>query len=143
MKNFFLKQILIWSLIIVVLVMNSGAAYASNDRYRKLDGEKKFSEIKEELINSTQNIAHYKASEANQELVKALSDFKKLRETVKKAQNIDDVIDEVADGLNEISLTYENVSKIGKDLIKFRNGNFQHLQEMSNETIKTEKESRS
>jgi len=140
MKNFFLKQILIWSLIIVVLVMNSGAAYASNDRYRKLDGEKKFSEIKEELINSTQNIAHYKASEANQELVKALSDFKKLRETVKKAQNIDDVIDEVADGLNEISLTYENVSKIGKDLIKFRNGNFQHLQEMSNETIKTEKE---
>ncbi len=50
------------------------------------------------------------------------------------------MIDEVADGLNEISLTYENVSKIGKDLIKFRDGNFQHLQAMSNETIKTEKE---
>lgn len=51
MKNFVLKQIIIWSLILGVLTMNAGMAYASSDKYRKLDGEAKFAEIKEELIN--------------------------------------------------------------------------------------------
>lgn len=140
MKQEMFKQLFVLILVFLLTIINAGTAYASGDKYKKLEGEAKFTEIKESLVDSTNKISHYKAGDAYRELSGALKDFRKLHETVEKTKNIDDVIEDVANGLDDISITYDRVAKIGKDLVKFRNNNFKYLQSMTDETLKTAKQ---
>jgi hypothetical protein len=137
MKRKIFKQLFLLSLVFFLSMVSAGNAYASGDKYKKLEGETKFTEIKENLVNSTNKLAHYKAGDAYRELSGALKDFKKLHETVEKTKNVDEVIEDVANGLADIAVTYDNVAKIGKDLVKFRDNNFKYLQSMTDETLKT------
>lgn len=142
MKRTLSKVVCLLFVLLIVFTGNIGAANAGNhpDKYRKLAGEEKFTEIKDQLVQSKQNLAQYKASETYQEIVNALNEFHRIRDVVKNASHVDDVIEEVADGFENIASTYEKVVKLGGDLIQYRRGELRYLKDMNRETFRTEQE---
>ena len=140
MKKRMFKQICILFLTLTIFVANVQPAFAFSDKYKKLSGEQKYTEIKEQIIQSTHDLAEYKAADAYRDIVSAISEFNKLRDLVNRASHVDDVIDEVADRLDNIASTYERVSNLSGSLAKFRNGEFRHLKDMNGETFRTERE---
>ncbi|MBD2579469.1 hypothetical protein [Oscillatoria sp. FACHB-1406] len=140
MKKFLLKQICIWLIVFMMFISHVEPANASGDRYKKLVGEEKFTEIKEQVIHSAQDISQHKAADAYREIVNALNDFHKLRDIVKNSSRIDDVIGDVADGLDKIASTYEKIASWDEELIEYRQGYFRDLQGLSGETLRTKQE---
>lgn len=142
MRKILSKLFCLFFLILIAIIGNSGIANATNhrDQYRKLVGEQKFTEIKEQVVQSTQNLTQYKASDAYQEIVSAMNKFYKIRDVVKNSSHVDDVIEEVANGFETIASTYEKVVKIGEELKQYRKGELRYLKGMSGETLKTQQE---
>jgi len=83
----------------------------SSATYSEVPGQNiSYSKAKSKVISATQNINTYGALEAAKLILDNIKKFEQLKLMVYQAQNIDDVIDDVADGLYEISKTYEKVT---------------------------------
>lgn len=131
----FEKVIICLTILLIFLSPISGAqAYP---HYKQMDGETKFSEIQKQTTNSALSISNYMASDAYREINSALLDSQKLHTLVQKADYIDEVIDEVTDGLDRISIAYDKVVEIGDDLKQHRESKFSSLKNINRETLKT------
>ena len=140
MKKYLFKVILICAILLLFLIGYVEQVNAANNGYKPLIGANEFSEIKEQVVHSAKGLSQHKAGDAYREIVKALNDFHKLREIVKRSSHIDDVIEEVADGLDGIAFTYEKVAGLDKELKTYRKKEFNHLEDMSGETLKNRQE---
>lgn len=129
-------------IILATFIFHIEAVNAANNKYqyRTLMGEQKFTEIKEQLVQSTHSLAQYKAVDAYLEIVNALNEFHQLRNTIKNSSNIDEVIEEVTDRFENISSTYERVAKLGSELINYRQGELRYLKGIGSETLRTQQE---
>ncbi|MFB2923155.1 MULTISPECIES: hypothetical protein [Aerosakkonema] len=138
-KSFLVKQIFTWLLVLLLLLGYAGQAQAANrDQYIHMTGEKKFTEIKKQVTRSSENVLQYKASDAYQEIVKALKDLRQLHTRIQKADHIDDVIEEVASGLDQIASTYERVANFSTSMTQYRKSEFTYLGAINQDTWKTE-----
>jgi hypothetical protein len=115
-------------------------SHATSIDYRQLKGEEKFTVIKNEIIDSEQSLSHYRADDAYNIIVRSLSEFQQLRRLLDQSKNPDDVIEKIADGLDTIASSYEDVTKLEKDILKNRRGIFSRLRDVGNETLRTQKQ---
>ena len=135
-KSFWLRKIFICLGILLVSLSHVSEVQAS-ETYKQMDGEAKFSEIQKHVTHSALSISNYKASDAYGEINGALSDSQKLHTLVQKADDIDEVIDDVTDGLDRISTAYNKVVEIGNDMKSYRGREFLNLKDIRKETLKT------
>ena len=143
MKEVFrINQIFIWLTILCLCICFSfpGIVEAGGKTSGHADGSYKFTSIKEEVLDSAQDLGRYKARDAYIAIVKSLEDLKKIHTLVKKSEHIDDVIGEVSDGLDQIASTYEKISNLAPSIIKNRKQELSHLQNSNRETLRTELE---
>jgi hypothetical protein len=140
-KNFWVKQIVVWLMILAISLSFAKEAQASSkEKYKQMAGEEKFTEIQKQVTYSALNMSNYKASDAYQEIADALNDFRQLQTLVRKATYVDDVIDEVTDRLDRIATTYDNVVSFGQSMKQYRKGEFSYLKDINGETLKTQQE---
>ena len=140
-KNFWFKQIVVWIVTLIISISVMGEAQAKDlTQYEQMSGEEKFIEIKEQVVHSALNLSKYKASDAYQEIDKALNHFQRIYSLVQKTKRVDDVIDKVADGLEEIANAYERVANFGSDISSSRSEELANLSVFDRETLKTERE---
>jgi hypothetical protein len=69
-----------------------------------------------------------------------LSDSQRLHTLVQKADYVNEVIDEVTDGLDRISTAYDRVVEIGSDMKRYRGDEFLSLRGFNRETLKTQQD---
>jgi len=99
--------------------------------------EDKFNNIKDDVIESTKKISDFKAKDAYEMIHSTLKDFQNIYQQVKNSKNIDDIIDEVTDGLINISDTYSKVAEFSVSIAKFRSKHIQKLNDAQGETLLT------
>jgi hypothetical protein len=140
-KILWVRQIVTWLLVLVLSLSFVAEAQAGGDtQYKSLTGEKKFTEIQEQVTHTAKSVANYKASDAYKEIVNSLQYFQKLYKKVQTADHVDDVIKEVADGLDKIAANFEKVASLSTDILRYRKENFYYLRSINGETLKTEKQ---
>jgi len=105
-----------------------------------LPGEKEFNAVKEQIINSARNVSTYGAAEALAELNRNAVLFDKLYLKVKNARHVDDVIDEVTDGLVKLSNSYGKIADMGIRIFQVHNGEFAALRNKQGFTLRTVRE---
>ena len=137
-KFSWLKHIFIWIIILVITISFVPEAKAVNmKQYEKLEGEDKFTAIKEQVTHSALNIEKYKASNIYKELERASHNFKKIENLLKKTDNVDSVIDRVAENFDEVATIYEGISNYASEIAISRKDEFTNLRSFRKETLKT------
>ena len=111
--------------------------FDNTPQYDQENTEERFNAIKETVVGSTKAISNYGAVEAYKLINKSLEKFRDLYKQVKKAEYVDDVIDEVTDSLEEIATTYEKVASLKIDIAKYRGNKISKLSKAKDGTIKT------
>lgn len=140
-NSFWFRQVVVWMITLIFSISVVGEAQAKNlTQYEHMTGEEKFTEIKEQVVHSALNLSKYKASDAYKEIDKALNHFQRIYTLVQKAKRVDDVIDKVADGLEEIATAYERVANFSSDISSNRGEEFANLLLFDKESLKTEHE---
>lgn len=140
-KAFLFKQITIWMIIFIILLSAVGDAQAKNiSNYKQMSEEEKFIEIREQVTHSALDVLNYKASDAYKMLAQASKDFQKIYFLVQKTDEVDKVINKVANGLDEIASAYEEVANFSSEIILHRNEEFSQLLNYAQETLQTENE---
>ncbi|KPA14936.1 conserved hypothetical protein, secreted, partial [Candidatus Magnetomorum sp. HK-1] len=99
---------LLISLIYYFVLANNSFAF----NLSQLPGNKEFSKLKDKLIGTVKNIGTFKAAEAFDEIQKNLRSFQVLKTKLRNAQNVDSVIDEVAQSLKNMSRSYSKIAKL-------------------------------
>lgn len=137
------RQIFILFLAVIVFLSSVcvGEALASSrDEYKHLTGREKFSEIQENVRNSALSASNYKAKEVYKDIEKALADLQKIHRLVQESDDVDDVIEQVADGLSKIAETYKRVASLKDNINEYWRGEFSYLQDINIETLKTKEQ---
>jgi len=140
-KVFWVKQIVTLLVVLIISLAFVGEAQAANrEQYKQLTGDKKFTEIKEQVTKSALSVSKYKASDVYQEMVNALDDLRKLHTLVQQATHVDDVIEKVVDELDQLASTYERVAALSAGMTQYRKDEFSYLQGVNGETLNTQRE---
>lgn len=140
-KTFWVRQIIIWIVVVTISLGFAGEAQAADkELYKQMTGRDKFAEIQKQVTHSSLNISNYKASDAYKDIANALNIFRQLHTQVQKATHVDDVIEEVADGLDRIATTYQKVAGFSTEMTQYRKGEFSYLQDVNGNTLKTQLE---
>ena len=92
---------------------------------------------RDKLTASTEKIATFKASEALNEIEKNITLLKSVREKVEAAENIDSVIDEVADALDSMATSYEHIASMKKEIELTYKAEFRSLDDVALGTGRT------
>jgi len=79
-------------------------------------GEKEFTALKDNIIYSSDVISRYGAKEAINEINSNIKLFDNIHEKVKSARHPDDVVNEVADGLQKLAISYKKISDMKSDI---------------------------
>ena len=96
-------------IIIYIQILAATLAYAETDE---------FTTLKNRMVKSGHEIRTYGVSDAMLAIKVNSKDFKSIVSSVKKAKHIDDVIDEVASGLERLSKSYSKIASKRADILK-------------------------
>jgi hypothetical protein len=138
-RGYWLGKVII-CLTILLISLSPILGAQADEQYKQMDGEAKFSKIQKQVTHSALSISNYKASDAYREINSALSDSQRLHTLVQKADYVNEVIDEVTDGLDRISTAYDRVIEIGSDMKRYRGDEFLSLRGFNRETLKTQQD---
>jgi hypothetical protein len=84
---------------------------ASNALQAARDGSQdRFREVQQKISDAVDEVRTFKAADAFMEIRACIQEFRNLRETVSQAEHIDDVINEVAEGLGRIAERYQRIA---------------------------------
>lgn len=125
--------LLIWILLSFVLPKNVLPADLSNFP----GGEAQFKKSKDLLVDTVKKIGSYGAAEAFDEIQQNLKKFQQINLKLKQSNNVDSVIDEVADGLKSIAQSYSKIAEMRFDVLAFFNQGEIKIGEIDGQLIKT------
>ncbi|ACK65335.1 hypothetical protein PCC8801_1270 [Rippkaea orientalis PCC 8801] len=141
MKTNFLKIKQFCVCLIIVLIISLtflGEAQAYQGYRTNKIGQEKFNDMKTRVSNSHRSIKEYKASDAYREITNALGKLQTIRTLVERIDNVDKVVDEVANGLDEIAFAYEKIADFGPEVMRHWNEKVYLLKDIDGQTLKTE-----
>lgn len=137
-----MKNVILGLLLVTVIsgfLNTNNYVFAGKETSYK-SSEDKFNKIKNNVAKSGKESAAYGADRAYKAIKKTLKDFKDLHEMVKDAKHIDDVINELSDGLEVMANTYAQVADMKPDILNHRTQNITNLTDLKGEVFKTIKE---
>jgi hypothetical protein len=102
--------------------------------------ETQFNSIKDSIITSARTTSSYGAAEAIEELNANLVLFDSLYNKIKSSKHPDDVINEVAEGLTKLSVSYRKIAMIKNEIFKVHNREFDSFRDNEGKTLATIKE---
>lgn len=96
-----------------------------------------FNQYKDAVVESVKDVSTYKAADAYKEIKKNLEKFQLLYQKIQETEYVDDIIDEVANGLDAIARSYVKISSIKESVLDYRQNGMSKLTDIEGKTLKT------
>lgn len=94
-----------------------------------------FQKNQKDFVDTATSVTTYKAAEAYKKIRSNIDTFNSLYQLVNSAKHIDDIIDELADGLLEIAISYEQISQQRENIFSYRRKGINDLSGIKDNSI--------